>query len=209
MKSNQVKVKICGITNIEDALACVEAGADALGFIFFKKSPRFISPEDVRSIIRGLPPFVCTVGVFVNETADYIQGVKDFTGIDTIQLHGDEPPKMASIWPRTIKAFRVSESTDLRILGDYRCTAFLFDTLTDGAYGGTGKVFDWVIALEAKRYGRIILSGGLNPDNVISAIRQVRPYAVDVSSGVESDIKGLKDHRKIRLFIERAKGALM
>lgn len=208
MEEYQVRVKICGITNLNDALASVDAGADALGFIFYNKSPRFITPEDARAVIERLPPIVTTVGVFVNETAVCISDVKSFTGIDIIQLHGDEMPQMCTAWHRAIKAIRVSDSLDISELQKYRCSAFLLDTYTAGSYGGSGKTFNWDIAVEAKRYGMVILSGGLTPKNVQRAVRYVRPYAVDVSSGVESDVKGVKDHKKTRLFIERAKAAL-
>ncbi len=209
MENYQVKVKICGITNLKDALISVDAGADALGFIFYNKSPRFITPEGAKSIIEQLPPFVTTIGVFVNETAVCINDVKSFTGIDLVQLHGDEPPSFCALWQRTIKAFRVMDFVDLAILESFRCNAFLLDTFAPDSYGGTGQIFNWDIAVEAKKYGRVILSGGLNPDNIIRAVRHVRPYAVDVSSGVESTTKGIKDASKIRAFIERAKTALM
>ncbi|RMG69838.1 MAG: phosphoribosylanthranilate isomerase [Nitrospirae bacterium] len=198
-------VKICGITRYEDARAAVEFGADAVGFVFYEGSPRHVFPETVKDIISNLPPFVTTVGVFVNATVSEIREIVDFTGINIVQLHGEEPPDECAYWPRVIKAFRIKDMTDLRELQRYRVSAYLLDTYSPNEPGGTGKLFNWDIALEAKKFGPIILAGGLTPENVTDAIKKVRPYAVDVSSGVEAE-KGIKDHEKMRLFIERAKG---
>lgn len=203
-----MKVKICGITNFEDALSAANYGADALGFIFFKGSPRYIEPEKAREIISYLPPFIITVGVFVNEEPAKIRKIMEFVGINILQLHGDEPPEICKIWQRVIKAFRVINLTDLKPLERYRTSANLLDTYSPDAYGGTGLTFNWDIAVEAKRYGHVILSGGLNPENIEQAIKWVRPYAVDVSSGVEM-YKGKKDLAKLREFIVRAKSSLM
>jgi phosphoribosylanthranilate isomerase len=199
-----VKVKICGITNIDDALAAVDYGADALGFVFYHKSPRCVTSEKAREIIGQLPPFISTVGVFANETPEKIKEILEFSGIDILQLHGDEPPDTCYIWHRVIRALRVRDFADLKPLGVCRVSAFLLDTYSAESYGGTGQTFNWDIAVEAKRFGRIILSGGLNPDNIEKAIRWVRPYAVDVSSGIEEE-KGKKDLKKMREFIELAK----
>lgn len=199
-----VRVKICGITNLEDALAAVDCGADALGFVFFEKSPRFVLPERAAQIIGCLPPFVTTVGVFVNEEPPKLLRVMEFAGVDVLQLHGDEPPDRCTLWPRVIKAFRIRDFTDLETLGHYRTAALLLDAYSPDAYGGTGQVFNWEIALEAKRYGRIVLSGGLTPENVGSAVERVMPYAVDVSSGVERE-RGRKHLGKMRRFIQAAK----
>ena len=197
-----VRVKICGITNIDDALASVECGADALGFVFFRKSPRFIEPSKASDIARRLPPFVSTVGVFVNESHGRIEEIIREVGLSEIQLHGDEPPSFCGGFSaRVIKAVRVSDLKDIEILKEYDVGAYLLDTYVKDSYGGTGRIFDWDIALEAKRYGRLILAGGLDPDNVGEAIRYVRPYAVDVSSGIERE-PGRKDHRQIARFIE-------
>lgn len=201
-----VRVKICGITNMEDARAAVDYGADALGFIFFPGSPRYITPEKAGEIISYLPPFVTTVGVFVNEDPAKIRSIAEFSGISMPQLHGDEPPDVCRLCHRVIKAFRVRDFTDLASLEKYQAAAFLLDTYTPDSYGGTGQVFNWDIALEAKRFGRIILSGGLTPDNIEKAVRMVSPYAVDVSSGVEA-AKGKKDLSKLKAFIEKAKAA--
>jgi len=204
----QVKLKICGIKNLDDAMAAVDFGADALGFVFFKESPRYISRDEAAKIIKQLPSFTTTVGVFVNETPDQIERIISLTGIDIIQLHGDEPPEMCDTSKRIIKAIRVRSLESLEPLKRYRekVSAFLLDTFTPGTFGGTGQKFNWDIALDAKQFGRIILAGGLTPDNVAEAVRYVRPYGVDVSSGVESE-KGKKDLKKMKLFIERAKGA--
>ncbi|HSW64677.1 MAG TPA: phosphoribosylanthranilate isomerase [Dissulfurispiraceae bacterium] len=201
-----LRIKICGITNAGDASAAVEYGADALGFVFYPKSPRSVPPETARMIIESLPPFITTVGVFVNETAETITRIKAETGINMVQLHGEEPPSFCSEWPRIIKAFRIAAMSDLDSLAQYSASAFLLDTYSPAEHGGTGQIFNWEVAVEAKRYGRIILAGGLTPDNIAQAVAKVKPYGVDVSSGVERE-KGKKDLDKLRLFIERAKAA--
>ena len=202
----QVKVKICGITNLDDAMAAVDFGADALGFVFFKDSPRYIPFSSAASIIKNLPPFLTTVGVFVNEHPENIESVITMTGIDVVQLHGEEPPERCRFTRQVIKAMRVETLESLDPLISYRgiVSSFLLDTFTPDLFGGTGKIFNWDIAVEAKQFGRIILAGGLTPDNITEAVRHVRPYGVDVSSGVELE-KGTKDHKKMQLFIERAK----
>ncbi len=202
-----VKVKICGITNLDDALAAIDHGADALGFVFFKKSPRHISPAKAKAIIKKLPPFISSIGVFVNENKKNIEKIISHTGINTIQLHGNEPPKACNLSRPAIKAIRVKAIDNLGIISRYKnkVSAFLLDTYTPEIFGGTGQIFNWDIAIEAKQFGKIILAGGLTPENVEQAVRQVHPYAVDVSSGVEAE-KGKKDYRKMKLFIERAKG---
>lgn len=201
-----LKVKICGITNLEDAMQAVDAGADALGFVFHKKSPRFVDPEIAGDIIKRLPPFVTTVGVFVNDGADVVNSVVERAGLNAAQLHGDEPPEYCSkITAKVIKAFRVRDEKDIYGIKAYNASAFLLDAYVEGAHGGTGKMFNWSLAAEAKKHGRIILSGGLTPDNVKDAVNQVRPYAVDVSSGVEK-CHGKKDHDKVLNFIMAAKG---
>ncbi len=198
------RVKICGITNLEDARLAVKYGADALGFVFYEGSPRHVFPETVREIISHLPPFVTTVGVFVNAPPQEIREVMDLAGLDVVQLHGDEPQEECSLFPRVIKAFRVRELSDIERLKGYSVSAYLLDAYDPEVPGGTGQTFNWDIAVEAKKYGPIILAGGLTPENVADAVSRVRPYAVDVSSGVEAQ-KGKKDHEKMRLFIERVK----
>lgn len=203
-----VKVKICGITNIEDAMAAVDFGADALGFVFVKKSPRYIQPKKAAQIIDELPIFIQTVGVFANETTENIEAVISMARLDMAQLHGEESPAMCKLSRRVIKAIRVKSLESLAPLGEYgrHVSAFLLDTYTPEKLGGTGMIFNWDIAVDAKQFGQIILAGGLTPDNVAEAVRHVTPYGVDVSSGVELK-KGKKDLEKVRLFIERAKSA--
>ncbi|MDH5202653.1 MAG: phosphoribosylanthranilate isomerase [Nitrospirota bacterium] len=203
-----VKVKICGITNLNDAVAAVDFGADALGFVFFKESPRYLSRNEAGAIIRSLPSFITTVGVFVNESTESIEEIIKFTGIDVVQLHGDELPAKCDLSRRIIKAIRVKSLESLDPLKNYtyKVSAFLLDTYTPHKLGGTGQTFNWDIASDAKQFGRIILAGGLTPDNIAEAVRHVRPYGVDVSSGIELE-KGKKDHKKMKLFIERAKRA--
>lgn len=199
-----VKIKICGITNLEDGLAAADYGADALGFVFYEKSPRYVKPEKVKEIISKLPPFISTVGVFVDEDPFKIKGIIEYTGINIVQLHGNEPNNLCQMWHKVIKAFRIRDFIDLHPLEEYKVSAYLLDTYTPETYGGTGQIFNWDIALDAKRFGRIILSGGLNPDNIEKAVRYVRPYAVDVSSGVEEE-KGKKDLKKMKDFIEKVR----
>jgi phosphoribosylanthranilate isomerase len=215
-----VKVKICGITAAKDALAAAEFGADAVGFIFYPHSPRWIEPARAREIIEKLPPFVTAVGVFVNEAPEVIRQAMQVSGAGVVQLHGDEPPSACAVWPRTIKAFRIRDDADVRRIREYlgamtdvMSAAYLLDSFSEKEYGGTGKSFNRELARgilnseNSGQAGRIILSGGLTPDNVEGAVRAVTPYAVDVSSGVEIS-KGVKDHGKMKSFIERAKGAL-
>jgi len=190
---------------MEDARLAAELGADALGFIFYRESKRYIDPEIAKGIISSLPPFVTTVGVFVNQDLDEIVAIKDKAGIDAVQLHGDETPEFCSSVPlKVIKAIRVKDDLDEDRVAQYLVQAILFDTYSDVEYGGTGKSFNWEIIKDISNSGRIILSGGLSPDNVAEAIRAVSPYAVDVSSGVE-DSPGKKDHMKLRKFIEAVK----
>ena len=201
-----MKIKICGITNYEDASAAVALGADALGFIF-AKSPRQVDPETVRDIVCSLPPPLVSVGVFVNETVNKINDITAFCGLDMIQLHGDEIPDMCkTLMPRTIKAFQLKDESSIEQIRPYqgKVRAFLFDTYSKEMRGGTGKAFDWGLAVHLARQRPVILAGGLNPDNITRAVETVKPYAVDVSSGVERE-PGRKDHAKIAGFIARAK----
>jgi phosphoribosylanthranilate isomerase len=201
----QTRVKICGITNMDDALTAVECGADAIGFVFWVESPRFIEPQEAKRIASEIPPFVTTVGVFVNEPADRINRLVHSVGLDCVQLHGEEPHEACKgLEAKVIKAVRVSGEKDLEGLDRYDVFAFMLDTFREGVQGGTGKTFDWDIAVKAKRLGAVILSGGLTPDNVVDAIRHVRPYGVDVSSGVERE-PGKKDPEKIRKFIDKVR----
>ena len=204
-----VRVKICGITNVADARAAVEAGADALGFMFYEPSSRHVSAKVATDIIRELPLFVAKVGVFVNPTEKAVLEKISLCGLDTLQFHGEEPPEFCrrfsplKVW----KAFRVQDRESLKALPAYPTDAWLLDSFVPGQHGGTGARFNWDIAVAAKKLGRpIILAGGLTPENVAEAVRKVRPYAVDVSSGVES-APGRKDHAKLRQFIRSAKAA--
>jgi len=204
-RDKQVKVKVCGMTNLKDALVAVEAGADAVGFIFYKKSPRSVTMKIVREIVLELPPFVNAVGVFVNESAEQINNIADRCNLDRVQLHGDESPTFCKrIKRRVIKAVRVKDIQSLKQLSNYSVSSFLLDTHAEGQQGGTGKVFDWNLAHPAKKYGSIILAGGLTPANVRGAIQRIQPYGVDVCSGVESQ-PGIKDHTKIRAFLKNVK----
>jgi phosphoribosylanthranilate isomerase len=199
-----VKVKICGITNLEDALAAVKWGADALGFVF-APSPRQVTRRQVAKIVAGLPPFVCKVGVFVDGELQEVEETMRACGLDLAQLHGSESPDLCQeLFPRVIKSFRVEDESVLDLLPQYKVSAYLLDSYDVALKGGTGRSFDWGIAKKARQYGPIILSGGLTSANVRQAIVQVRPYAVDVSSGVESK-PGVKDHAKLRAFLEVAK----
>jgi phosphoribosylanthranilate isomerase len=202
---SNTKIKICGITNMEDAQAAADYGADALGFIFYKESKRYVDPEVAKSIVSALPPFITTVGVFVNHDLGEISRIKETTGIQVAQLHGDETPEFASSLPiEVIKVIRVKDKSDLDKVAQYSGQAILFDTYSDKEYGGTGESFDWKILNNLSSEKKVVLSGGLNPENVLEAIQIVRPYAVDVSSGVE-DTPGKKDHTKIKKFIEAIK----
>lgn len=187
---------------MEDAETAVGFGADALGFIFYKGSKRFVDPKTAGDIISNLPPFLTTVGVFVNQDLDEIGEINLKTGINVVQLHGDETPEFcSSVGNTVIKVIRVKNTLDLDRVAQYPVQAILLDTYSDDEYGGTGRSFDWGILKELGLPKRIILSGGLTPDNVAEAVRVVKPYAVDVSSGVEAE-PGKKDHEKLKKFIE-------
>lgn len=197
------RIKVCGITNPEDALCAVRLGATALGFVFYEKSPRFIKPEEAGEIIRQVPPFVTKVGVFVNAEVDYLREARDVAGFDLYQFHGDETPEFCATFGEDyIRAIRVKDAGSLDAVELYDTDAFLFDAYSPDAYGGTGENFAWDVLSRRKLEGKfVILSGGLNPDNVRNAIRAVGPYAVDVSSGVESS-PGIKDQTKLERFME-------
>jgi len=202
-----IKIKICGITNLEDALAAADAGADALGFNFYKKSPRYIEPDKAAEIIAQLPPFIMPVGIFVNEREEKIRENQALTCIQAIQLHGDESPEFCQRFGgRVIKAFQVRDKESLKNMAHYRVGAFLLDSYRDGVRGGTGVTFDWHLAVVAKTFGKVILAGGLTPENVAEAVKLVQPYGVDVAGGVERE-KGIKDHAKVRKFIAEVRRA--
>jgi phosphoribosylanthranilate isomerase len=199
-----VKIKICGITNLEDAFLAAELGADALGFIFYAKSPRKVAPETAREIIAQLPPFVAAVGVFVDEAAAAVRDLAAQVGLDWVQLHGQESPDYCrGLGWRVIKGFRIKDESSLEELEPYQgaVQAFLLDTYKKGQVGGTGVSFDWQLAREAKKYGRIILAGGLTSENVAQAIAMAQPQAVDAASGTEA-APGRKDPEKLRAFFK-------
>jgi phosphoribosylanthranilate isomerase len=217
MGPGATQVKICGITNWVDARAALDLGATWLGFNFYPPSPRSISPAEAWSIRRRLPRSAKAAGVFVNWTAPAVAALADALWLDAVQLHGDEPPKMVPACaaassaggpPRSvIKAFRVGAGFRLSRLASYAdAFAFLLDGFLQGQYGGSGRTYDWRLARRAARYGRIFLAGGLSPANVATAIREARPYAVDVASGVESR-PGKKDHAKLRAFFQEVERA--
>ena len=204
-RDTQVKVKICGMTNLKDVKVAVDGGVDAVGFIFYKKSPRSVTMQAVREIVLELPPFVDSVGVFVDETAEQINKIADRCNLDRVQLHGNESPTFCKkIRRRVIKAIRVKDIQSLKKLSDYPVSSFLLDTFSEDQYGGTGRVFDWNLAYPAKKYGPIILAGGLTPNNVRQAIQRIQPYGVDVCSGVESQ-PGIKDHKMMQTFLKNVK----
>ena len=204
-----VKVKVCGITNLEDACAAIQLGADAIGFVF-AKSPRQVTAQQASRIIEKLPPFVSFTGLFVNAERKIVEKTIKTCRIDTLQFHGEESDGYCSYFKRThkvVKAFKIKDKKSLDLLLDYDVDGYLLDTYIEGAAGGTGKVFDWNLAKKAKTFvNPIILSGGLNPGNVAQAIKKVRPYAVDVSSGIEKK-PGKKDLRLMKEFIKAVRDA--
>lgn len=209
------RIKVCGITTLEDAMAAVEAGADALGFNFAeeaKRRNRYIDIDDAREIMEVLPPFISKVAVTVNEDDDSLIGY--IGAFDFVQMSGDEPAQTAgdmqdTVGPVVIKTFRTGPDFDLDAMISYPAAAYLLDASVPGSHGGTGMICDWATATHAVATGRpIILAGGLTPDNVAEAVRTVRPYAVDVAGGVESE-PGKKDHEKLRTFVRNAKCALL
>ena len=205
-----VSVKICGITNWDDAKAAMDAGADALGFNFYANSPRRVAASHAKQIIRHMPDRVTAVGVFVNGSAEEILRIAHTTNVGILQLHGEESPaaveRLAREYP-IIKAFRVGPRFRARELAKFSsASGFLLDGYDADHHGGTGKRFDWGVAREAKRYGPVILAGGLRAENVIDAIRQVKPFGLDVCSGVE-DQPGRKDARKVKRLMAAVRRA--
>ena len=205
--NDMVKVKICGITNLDDALAAVKAGADALGFVFYEKSPRYITPVEARLIIRRLPKRVLSVGVFVNAREATIRRIARECGLDMLQFHGSESPEFCARFTgaRVIKAFRIKDRAAAARATRYATFARLFDSCAGTAFGGTGKQFDWSLAAPGRAAGVFFLSGGLDAGTVRRAVASVRPQWVDVSSGVEA-APGKKDHARMRDFVRSAKG---
>ena len=202
-----VRVKICGIMNEQTASAAVDAGADALGFVF-AQSRRQVTPAMAKEIIATVPPFISRAGVFVNSSPEEVRDIVSYCGLDTVQLHGEEDPaNYRALLYRTVKVIiscRVKDDESVRGVLNYPADAYLFDTYKKGLPGGTGEVFDWAILNKFIFPAPVILSGGLNTENVAQAVQAVKPYAVDVSSGVET--AGIKDIEKIKTFIKQAKG---
>jgi phosphoribosylanthranilate isomerase len=202
----KTQVKICGVTNVADALAAAEAGADMIGLNFYDRSPRYITMQTAVEIHRALPPFVLRVGVFVNPPEDLVLRALGDCGLSLLQFHGDETSEFCTQFgAMSMKAFRIQDAESLAALENYHTDAFLLDAHSKNGFGGTGEKFNWELAVAAQKFGKpIFLAGGLTPENVADAVRQVRPFAVDVSSGVES-APGKKDAAKVRAFIAAAK----
>ncbi len=205
-----VKIKICGITNIEDAQFCADIGVDAIGFIFYNKSKRYIEPKEAKKIVSSLPPFIIKVGVFVNEKKDKIISITEEVGLNVIQLHGNETPQFCTEISKNfpvIKSFPISEPDDINRITEYTNVTPLFDTKSKD-YGGTGNTFDWNLLFPIKdKIKYFILAGGLTASNVKDAIKLFNPYAVDISSSVEKEA-GKKDYKKIEEFVRNARGVL-
>jgi phosphoribosylanthranilate isomerase len=204
-----VRVKICGITTLEDALVAVEAGADALGFIFVEGTPRYVTPAAAAAIVRGLPPFVTPVGVFWDHPRAHVKAVAETCGLGALQLHGDESPEDARQYGLpVIKTIKVGGRGDLDRMPGYRgaVAAFLLDSAARWSEGEPRQPIEWQLARLAASSGRILLSAGLNPDNVARAVEIARPYGVDVNSGVETR-PGRKDPDKVRRFVAEAQRA--
>jgi phosphoribosylanthranilate isomerase len=202
-------IKICGITNIDDARAAIDAGADALGFNFYPPSPRYISPEDAREIIEQLPDSVLTVGVFVNEGTESLKNIAARAGIAAVQLHGDESPRysreLAASY-EVIKVLAVADDFNPQVAQAYEVQAIMLDTRHKTLRGGTGRAFDWSVASQVNQLvPKLFLAGGLSPENIEEAIELVRPFAVDACSALE-DSPGRKNRQRMRAFVEKARG---
>ena len=204
-----VTVKICGITSEADALAAAEAGADAIGLMFYEDSPRHVTLEQAKAISAALPQHVMRVGVFVNAEEAFVHQALTECMLNILQFHGDETPEECSRYPvMTLKAFRVQGEETLAELEAYPSAGYLLDAYVKDALGGTGATFNWDLAVRAQEFGKpIFLAGGLTPENVAEAVRKVQPFGVDVSSGVEIE-PGRKDAEQMRTFVAVAKGAL-
>ena len=204
----KTQVKICGVTSVADALAAAGAGADMIGLMFYDGSPRHVTLAQAAEIARALPPFVLKVGVFVNPDEAQVMEAIAACGLNLLQFHGDEPSDFCTQFGvMSLKALRVRDSESLQTLAKFNTDAFLLDAYSKGGLGGTGEKFNWDLAVAAQKFGKpIFLAGGLTPENVADAVKQVRPFAVDVSSGVEA-APGKKDAAKVRAFIQAAKAA--
>jgi phosphoribosylanthranilate isomerase len=196
------QIKICGITNMEDASYVATCGADAIGFIFYPKSPRYVAPERVKTIIETLPTKITTVGVFVNHDVAEVKETINFCGLDMVQLHGNESPAYCGQFPRSqvIKAFALRTENDLENMREYPVKAMLVDAYNPQRYGGTGERSDWILAAKAKATHPLILAGGLSMTNIQEAIEHTSPHAVDINSGAEIS-PGRKDHVKVKTII--------
>lgn len=202
----RTRIKVCGITRLDDALGAVAAGVDALGFIFAAKSPRRIAPEQAREIIAALPPLVSVVGVFVDEEPQKVEEIVRCCGLTVVQLHGSEAPAYCAKMPcRVVKVFSLPGAPDFAAYQDV-VSGFLVDTFHDKLAGGTGRTFDWSLIEQYRPPGPLVLAGGLSPDNVAEAVRRVRPFAVDVNSGVER-APGLKEIARIRQVVAEVRRA--
>ena len=201
-------IKICGITRAEDALAAAEAGANAVGFMFYEPSPRCVTVQAAEQIARQLPPHIMRVGVFVNAEPEFVASAMMRCMLNILQFHGEESPEYClQFGAMSLKAFRIKDAHSLQALPAYHTDAYLLDSYVPGQLGGSGERFNWDLAVEAKQFGRpIVLAGGLTAANVAEAVRQVQPFGVDVSSGVES-APGRKDPIKIRDFIQAVRSA--
>jgi phosphoribosylanthranilate isomerase len=201
------KIKICGITNKVDAIAAADLGVDMLGFVFYNKSKRYVDAHEVAEIVNELPENVSRVGVFVNEDKDAVIRIAEDAFLDTLQFHGDETPKYCEFFKdkyKVIKAFKLRSRADLKQVNSYDTDYYLFDTFQTDCPGGTGKRFDWTMLKDFEILKPMILSGGLDPDNVKAAIKEVAPFAVDVSSGVES-APGKKDPKLLKKFVDNVR----
>ncbi len=202
-----VKIKVCGIRNLREALMAVDAGADAVGFVL-AKSRRRVTPREVEEICQGIPPFVSKVGVFVDENPENVKEIADRCGLDILQFHGQEPPsQLQGYRQKVIKAFLLKDEMSLQEIKSYgwMADAYLLDTYVPGMPGGTGKTFNWSLIEKINIRKPVILAGGLNEENIVAALKQVKPYGVDVSSGVENDSHEGKDSVKIKNFIQKVR----
>ena len=202
-----MRIKICGITSVEDARLCVEAGADALGFIFVERTPRYVAPDAAARIIAGLPPFVTPVGVFWDHAPGHVKAVAEQCGLGALQFHGDETPEdLQEYRLPVIKTLKVAAAADLARMAGYRVSAFLLDSPSRWSEGQARPPIPWEVAAEAARRHPVLLSAGLTPENVAGAVRRVRPYGVDVNSGVEAR-PGRKDPARVQRFVAEARAA--
>jgi len=203
VSKQRLNLKICGITRLEDALLASALGVDALGFVFYDKSPRYIDPAKAQEIIAQLPPFTTVVGLFVNPSQKFVDGILEICSLDIIQLHGDESPVFCEAQHRrVIKALPIAKAQDLERLSEYNCPVLLDTKAPEGVYGGTGQSFDWALLQGLKHEYPVMLAGGLQAENIDEAMKVEGIYALDVSSGVES-AKGIKDKEKMKVLCEK------